>query len=96
MPIYEYKCETCGKTLEAIQKFSDAPLTECGCHGRLKRLISSSSFHLKGSGWYVTDYKGKDTASRTSGKESGEKSHPVKSDSTPKKSEAKSSTSSAE
>lgn len=64
MPIYEYKCAQCGTVVEAIQKFSDRPLTTCaGCSGKLQKLISQSSFHLKGSGWYVTDYanKSKDT-----------------------------------
>jgi len=57
MPIYEYECQKCGRTLEAMQKFSDSPLSECpGCSGALRKLISQSSFHLKGSGWYVTDY----------------------------------------
>ncbi len=60
MPIYEYACTECGKVTEAWQKFSDAPLTECeACGGKLKKLISQNSFHLKGSGWYVTDYAGK-------------------------------------
>jgi putative FmdB family regulatory protein len=60
MPIYEYECESCGNHTEAMQRFSDAPLTECGkCHGKLKRLISQSTFHLKGTGWYVTDYASK-------------------------------------
>jgi putative FmdB family regulatory protein len=57
MPIYEYQCSTCGKKFERIQKFSDAPLEvheECG--GHVERLISAPAFHLKGSGWYVTDY----------------------------------------
>ena len=60
MPVYEYRCDACGKDLEAIQKFSDAPLTDCeGCGEKatLKKLISKSSFALKGSGWYTTDYK---------------------------------------
>jgi putative FmdB family regulatory protein len=58
MPIYEYQCPQCGGITEAWQKFSDLPLTTCvHCQGTLKRLISQSSFHLKGSGWYVTDYK---------------------------------------
>ena len=60
MPVYEYRCESCGKDSEAIQKFSDAPLTDCelcGTKGALKKLISKSSFALKGSGWYTTDYK---------------------------------------
>ncbi len=60
MPIYEYECERCGKITEAMQKFSDPPLHECGyCHGPVHKLISASTFHLKGSGWYVTDYAGK-------------------------------------
>jgi putative FmdB family regulatory protein len=57
MPIYEYECQSCNKIKEAFQKFSDAPLTACPtCGGVLKKLISPSAFHLKGSGWYVTDY----------------------------------------
>ncbi len=57
MPIYEYECDKCGVHVEALQKFSDQPLTECeSCDGKLKKLISQSTFHLKGSGWYVTDY----------------------------------------
>lgn len=60
MPIYEYECEHCGKTLEVLQKFSEAPLTTCEhCSGKLHKLISHSAFHLKGSGWYVTDYASK-------------------------------------
>lgn len=57
MPIYEYECTVCGVHEEVIQKFSDKPLTTCSkCSGKLQKLISQSSFHLKGSGWYVTDY----------------------------------------
>ncbi|NOY40203.1 MAG: zinc ribbon domain-containing protein [Nitrospirae bacterium] len=57
MPIYEYLCLKCERQLEAVQKFSDAPLSTCPeCGGELKKLISSTSFVLKGSGWYVTDY----------------------------------------
>jgi putative FmdB family regulatory protein len=60
MPIYEYQCDQCGKIQEAIQKFSDRPLTQCKhCSGKLNKLISHSTFHLKGTGWYVTDYAGK-------------------------------------
>jgi putative FmdB family regulatory protein len=58
MPLYEYKCHSCGKTFEVIQKFSDAPLTthsECG-GGPVEKLISAPSFQFKGTGWYVTDY----------------------------------------
>jgi len=64
MPIYEYACTKCGRVTEAWQKFSDAPLEECeACGGNLKKLISQNSFHLKGSGWYVTDYAGKSAGS---------------------------------
>lgn len=60
MPIYEYECTACGVHEEVIQKFSDKPLTTCSkCSGKLQKLISQSSFHLKGSGWYVTDYADK-------------------------------------
>ena len=57
MPIYEYQCEACGQVEEVIQRFSDKPLSTCKhCSGKLHKLISQSAFHLKGSGWYVTDY----------------------------------------
>ena len=57
MPIYEYQCQKCGKVQEALQSFSDKPLTKCRhCSGKLHKLVSRSSFHLKGTGWYVTDY----------------------------------------
>jgi putative FmdB family regulatory protein len=57
MPIYEYKCHGCGKVFDRIQKFSDAPLTtHDDCGGALEKLLSAPAFHLKGSGWYVTDY----------------------------------------
>lgn len=61
MPIYEYRCESCGATLEKIRKFSDPPLTDCPACGKstLKKLVSASSFRLKGSGWYETDFKNK-------------------------------------
>ncbi len=65
MPIYEYGCEKCGSHFEVIQKFSDKPLKFCSnCKGRLTKLISQTSFQLKGSGWYVTDYakSGKSTS----------------------------------
>jgi putative FmdB family regulatory protein len=57
MPLYEYKCHSCGKIIEVIQKFSDEPLhTHEDCGGELEKLISRSAFQLKGSGWYATDY----------------------------------------
>ncbi len=71
MPIYEYRCEACGAPKEAIQKMSDAPLTVCDKCGQpaLQRVISRTSFHLKGSGWYATDYKpaAKETKTESSG-----------------------------
>ena len=60
MPIYEYQCAACGQVLEKWQKFSEAPLAVCPqCGGSLEKIISSCSFHLKGGGWYVSDYGGK-------------------------------------
>jgi putative FmdB family regulatory protein len=57
MPLYEYMCHRCGKTIESLQRFSDEPLTvHEGCGGELEKLISRSAFQLKGSGWYATDY----------------------------------------
>jgi len=57
MPIYEYGCLKCGKIHEMMQKFSDAPLGLCPeCGGEVKKLISNTSFVLKGTGWYATDY----------------------------------------
>ena len=57
MPIYEYECTKCGRVEEALQKFSDKPLKKCRhCSGKLHKLVSQSSFQLKGTGWYVTDY----------------------------------------
>jgi putative FmdB family regulatory protein len=66
MPIYEYKCLKCNHEFEAVQKFSDAPVRQCSvCGGPVKKLISRSSFHLKGSGWYLTDYARKNTPTDT-------------------------------
>lgn len=71
MPIYEYQCGICGHQLEAFQNFSEAPLTECPeCHKpALSKLISATSFQLKGTGWYATDFrdKGKKPASTNEG-----------------------------
>jgi putative FmdB family regulatory protein len=73
MPIYEYECTKCGKIKEAIQKFSDKPLTKCNhCSGKLHKLISQNSFHLKGTGWYVTDYANKSQGSSAPAKKKEE------------------------
>jgi putative FmdB family regulatory protein len=69
MPIYEYECSKCGHVHEMFQKITDKPLTACPeCSGKLHKLISQSAFHLKGSGWYVTDYakRSGDTSSHAS------------------------------
>jgi putative FmdB family regulatory protein len=60
MPIYEYRCSACGKELEALQKLSEPPLKTCpACHAdALVKRVSAAGFQLKGSGWYVTDFKG--------------------------------------
>ena len=61
MPIYEYECRGCGEQHEFIQKFSDSPKRKCPSCGklRLRKLISAAAFHLKGDGWYVTDFRDK-------------------------------------
>lgn len=57
MPLYEYRCESCGEQTEVVRKFSDEPLTVCSsCGGTLKKLISSPAIQFKGSGFYITDY----------------------------------------
>ena len=60
MPIYEYRCESCGHELEAMRKFTDAALKKCPACGKstLTKLVSAAGFQLKGSGWYATDFKG--------------------------------------
>jgi putative FmdB family regulatory protein len=71
MPIYEYHCKKCGD-FEVMQKMSDAPLSECPtCHRKVNKLISSTSFQLKGSGWYVTDYARKGSSSGGKGEKKG-------------------------
>jgi putative FmdB family regulatory protein len=73
MPIYEYQCAKCGKTIEVIQKMSDKPLKKHeGCGGALTKLISAAGFQFKGTGWYVTDYARKSSGESGSG-ESAEK-----------------------
>ena len=59
MPFYEYRCGSCGHELEAMQKMSDAPLTDCpACtQPELVKLVSAAGFRLKGGGWYETDFK---------------------------------------
>jgi putative FmdB family regulatory protein len=85
MPIYEYRCDHCGKHFDVLQKFSDEPLTvheECGS-GPVERLVSPPAFHFKGSGWYVTDYaktNGNSTPAKTDGETKAESKSESKSE----------------
>src|SRR5713101_7627711 len=74
MPIYEYECAKCRKTIEVIQKMSDKPLKKHEkCGGALTKLISAAGFQFKGTGWYVTDYARKDAKGESKeGKEATE------------------------
>jgi len=84
MPIYEYSCKKCGKTIEVIQKFNDPVLKKHqDCGGALTKLISASGFQFKGTGWYVTDYAKKSGGSASESSESS-----TKSESTPKETPA--------
>jgi putative FmdB family regulatory protein len=80
MPIYEYECPDCGR-FETIQKFSDKPLTKCphckekGKQNKVTKALSASAFHLKGTGWYKTDYSsGSSSSSSGSSKPKGKSS----------------------
>jgi putative FmdB family regulatory protein len=84
MPIYEYKCRKCGRQFEAFQGITDPELKSCKfCKGRVNKMVSLSSFSLKGSGWYVTDYKGKKPGT-TAKKEKTQTSESSASKETPK------------
>lgn len=75
MPIYEYRCDDCGRLTEALQRMADPPLTECEhCSGHLSKQISAPAFQFKGTGWYVTDYAKKSGAGSGGSDESAEKS----------------------
>lgn len=65
MPLYEYRCQSCGKSTEILQKMSDPPKTLCPHCGEeaLTKLVSAAGFQLKGSGWYVTDFRGQGSKS---------------------------------
>jgi putative FmdB family regulatory protein len=89
MPIYEYRCLDCGHQFELMQKFSDPPAETCtSCSGTVQKLISRSAFHLKGSGWYVTDY-GRNGS--TNGKDTGKNDSESSTENSDKKSTSESS-----
>ena len=83
MPIYEYECRGCGERHEFIQKFSDGPKRKCPSCGksRLRKLLSAAAFHLKGDGWYVTDFrdKGKGKGKSDSAESAGDSKSDAKS-----------------
>jgi putative FmdB family regulatory protein len=84
MPIYEYVCQKCGHELEVMQKMSDKPLSKCPeCKGKLEKVFSQTSFQLKGSGWYVSDYARSGKAGKTDKADKPEKAD--KSDKSEKK-----------
>jgi putative FmdB family regulatory protein len=96
MPIYEYRCQSCGKKFEVLQKFSDPPVTvheECG--GNVEKLISTSALQFKGSGWYVNDYakggtsKPAETKTESKSDGGGEKKSDTKTESKPAATESK-------
>ena len=72
MPIYAYRCEDCGFSKDVLQKMSDAPLTDCPSCGKsaFKKQLTAAGFQLKGTGWYVTDFRNNGSASSTPAKES--------------------------
>jgi putative FmdB family regulatory protein len=96
MPIYEYRCESCGHQQEYLQKVSDTPLTVCPACGKatFAKMLTAAGFQLKGSGWYATDFrnKGAAPAAKPEGKTEGaDKGSSGKSEAKPEaKSEAKS------
>jgi putative FmdB family regulatory protein len=92
MPIYEYRCEHCGD-FEEMQRITDPPLTKCPrCRRKVRRLISSTSFQLKGSGWYVTDYARAGSNHRSDKKSEKSEGSSTSETTSEKKSEAKSET----
>ena len=89
MPIYEYQCHKCG-TFEVTQRITEKPLGKCPtCKGRVKKLISNTSFQLKGTGWYITDYARKDNNKEAGKGENGAKSPTESKESKDTKSEPK-------
>ena len=72
MPLYEYECEAAGHRFEVIQKFSDAPIDKCRvCGSPVHKLQSAPAFHLKGTGWYATDYAKSGSTSDSKGGKDG-------------------------
>ena len=78
MPVYEYECQECDKVFEVQQRIADAPLSSCPeCQGQVKKLMSMSSFQLKGSGWYADGYASSSANKNGSEKAASEKTAPA-------------------
>lgn len=78
MPIYAYKCSACGHAKDVLQKISDAPLSvcpECG-QSTFSKQVTAAGFQLKGSGWYVTDFRNNGSGNTSNGNSSGNSSSP--------------------
>lgn len=86
MPIYAYRCEACGFAKDVLQKISDAPLTDCPECGKaeFRKQVTAAGFQLKGTGWYVTDFRGGSNtgASANASSNTGSTSTPAKTEST--------------
>jgi putative FmdB family regulatory protein len=98
MPIYAYKCSACGHTKDALQKMSDAPLTDCPACGQatFSKQVTAAGFQLKGGGWYVTDFKSGNQAAPAAEKKSTEgDAKPATADAAAAKPETKSDSTSA-
>lgn len=90
MPLYEYQCKKCKHKFEKIQKFSDKPIKKCPeCGGPVEKLLHAPAVQFKGTGWYVTDYGGKDKSEKSKPESSSDKSGSEKKESPTKEDGAK-------
>ena len=89
MPIYEYRCDSCGLQKEYLQRMSDAPMTDCPeCKtATLSKMVTAAGFQLKGGGWYVTDFKGSGGNAPGASKKTEEKQSDTSTKSEPAKTE---------
>ncbi len=97
MPIYAYKCADCGHETEVLQKISDAPLTYCPSCGQasMAKMVTAAGFQLKGSGWYVTDFRNKDSGGKNKKTDKAEKTESTSDAKTDSSSSSASSTASS-
>jgi len=90
VPLYEYQCKKCKHKFEKIQKFSDPPVKKCPeCGGPVEKLLHAPAVQFKGTGWYVTDYAGKDKSEKSKPEGSSDKAGSEKKESTAKEDGAK-------